>query len=129
MSETPNENANPVTPTRGPDIARSIDLLLICYIAFAVSPFTAGFGAIVGVVIAYMQRPTVAGTWRESHYTWLIRTFFISLLGALVCIVLFFLAFILGPLLLIWMIVRLYKGWVAYSEEKPIPDPENWLFG
>ena len=35
---------------------------------------------IVGVIIAYVSRGDARGTWAESHLTWLIRTFWWSLL-------------------------------------------------
>ena len=39
-----------------------------------------GVAGIVGVIIAYVKRGDAQGTWVASHFTWLIRTFWWSLL-------------------------------------------------
>src|SRR5262249_55995820 len=39
---------------------------------------------IVGVVIDYIKRDDARGTWVESHFTWQIRTFWWSLLWAVI---------------------------------------------
>jgi uncharacterized membrane protein len=39
-----------------------------------------GLTLLVGLVMAYINRGQVAGTWAESHYTYQIRTFWIGLL-------------------------------------------------
>lgn len=131
-SESPNPNPVPTEtrPKSGPELAASLDLLLISYIAYALSFFT-GFSALVGLIIAYVKRPEVVGTWRESHYTWLIRTFWIGLVGAFISSILIFVAIgvLLMGLLAIWLVIRLVKGWMAYSKEQPIADPESYLFG
>lgn len=38
--------------------------------------------AIVGVIINYVKKEEVAGTWLESHFKWQIRTFWFGLLWA-----------------------------------------------
>ncbi len=43
-----------------------------------------GLAAIVGVIIAYVKRGDAQGTWVASHFTWLIRTFWWSLLWDLI---------------------------------------------
>ena len=50
----------------------------IIYILYLVG-FVIGVTAIIGLVIAYINRGK-AGGWIETHYTWLIRTFWIALL-------------------------------------------------
>lgn len=106
------------------------DMGLIIYICYAAAII---FGplAIVGVVIAYLKRGEVAGTWQESHYTWLIRTFWIMLVVGIISFVLAFvvIGILLGIALLVWYIVRIVKGWMAYDKKQPIVDPESWLFG
>jgi len=49
----------------------------VCYALYLLA-FATGITAIIGVVIAYAQRPT-AGPAMQSHYTFLIRTFWITL--------------------------------------------------
>lgn len=122
---------SPADPVRGPDIARNLDMLLVTYVAFLIGLITAGFGAIAGVVIAYIKRPEVLGTWRESHYTWLIRTFWIGMVFMVIgwATVWFFIGFLVFIATSIWFIVRLVKGWMAYSNEEPVRNPEDWFFG
>jgi uncharacterized membrane protein len=82
-----------------------------------------GITWLVGIVLNYVKRDDVAGTWLESHFTWQIRTFWYSLLW-----------FVLGwPLMLafglgivvwvasgIWYIYRIVKGWLRLNEGKPM---------
>jgi len=49
----------------------------VCYALYLLA-FATGITAIIGVIIAYSQRST-AGPAMESHYTFLIRTFWIGL--------------------------------------------------
>jgi uncharacterized membrane protein len=37
--------------------------------------FVLGFTSIVGLILDYVRRDRVTGTWLESHFTWQIRTF------------------------------------------------------
>ena len=107
------------------------DMGLVTYICFAVGFVTGGLGSIVGVVLAYLQRDDAAGTWQESHYTWLIRTFWIGFLGGIISIVLTFviIGIFTSIALLVWFIVRIVKGWMAYDKKQPIANPESWMFG
>ena len=50
---------------------------IICYALYLLAFATGGLTAIVGVIIAYMQRST-AGPVMHSHYTFLIRTFWLA---------------------------------------------------
>jgi uncharacterized membrane protein len=54
----------------------------ICYALYLLA-FATGITAIVGLIIAYVQRST-AGPVMQSHYTFLIRTFWIGLVLAIV---------------------------------------------
>lgn len=128
-------NAEPPAPSdnkgRGPEIARSVDLLLVTYIAYLVGLVTGGVGSLVGIIIAYLKRDDEVGTWRESHYVWLIRTFWIGLLYAAIGFLT--LIILIGKIILfatvVWFIVRLIKGWVAYGKEMPIDNTESWFVG
>jgi uncharacterized membrane protein len=87
-----------------------------------------GITGIIGVIIAYMNRGK-AGGWVETHYTWAIRTFWISLLYSLVSFLLMFA--VVGKFLFlavaIWFIVRCVIGLQKAARDEPIADPENWL--
>lgn len=98
----------------------------LIYILYFVSVLI-GFTSIIGLVMAYLNRGKVGG-FVETHYTWLIRTFWIALLYTLVAIVLAFVAigFILMFAVAIWAIIRLVKGIQAIGRNEPIPDPLTW---
>jgi len=79
-----------------------------------------------GVILAYLKRADVAGSYLESHVTWQIRTFWIWLA---MCVVGFLLLIVLiGGLILgaaqLWLIYRIIKGWLLASDGKPIDRPE-----
>jgi uncharacterized membrane protein len=83
------------------------------------------------VILAYVSRGSVRGTWLESHYDWMIDTFWTELAAAvlggaftLFWFVVFFpigimLAVVLGLALVGWPIYRLVRGWSLLSEGKP----------
>jgi uncharacterized membrane protein len=117
---------NEVVPQSG----GKTDMGMIAYICFAISPLTAGIGAIAGVIIAYMQQDKDRGTWRESHNVWLIRTFWVGLAGSVIGWITSFI--LIGWLVLlalaVWYIVRLVKGWMAYDRQQPLANPESLMF-
>lgn len=83
--------------------------------------------AIVGVIINYIKKEEVAGTWLESHFKWQIRTFWYGLLWATLG-GFFFITFIGIPLAMLiwgvdfcWMIYRVIKGWLNLNDNKPMP--------
>lgn len=53
------------------------------YGLYALSYF-AGVTAIVGIIINYVKKEEVAGTWLESHFRWQIRTFWFGMLWAFI---------------------------------------------
>jgi len=75
------------------------------------------------VIINYVRREEVAGTWLESHFRWQIRTFWFGLLWAVLGAILFVL--IVGWFILaadaIWITYRIVKGWLNLSENRPMP--------
>jgi uncharacterized membrane protein len=95
-----------------------------------IAPFFGVLG-IVSVIIAYVRRGEAAGTWLASHYRWLIRTFWFSLLWAMVGgLVLVTLGLILIGIPIafgiwiaatIWVIYRLVRGYALFKDSKAIP--------
>ena len=87
--------------------------------------FFIGLTWIVAIVVNYVKRDDVRGTWLESHFTWQIRTFWWGLLWAVVGAILFVL--VIGWFVLIadaiWIIYRIVKGWLNLAEGKPVPLP------
>jgi uncharacterized membrane protein len=79
-----------------------------------------GITAIVAIVMNYVKKDDVAGTFLESHFRWQIRTFWFGLLwGILGCITT---VVGVGWLVLaangIWLIYRIVKGWLRLNDNK-----------
>lgn len=99
----------------------------VIYVLYLVS-FVIGVTAVIGIVIAYLNRGK-AGGWIETHYTWLIRTFWIGLLGGFVSVLLMIvgIGFLLALAVAVWVIVRCVVGLQAVSRGEPIRNPESWM--
>ncbi|MGE0448798.1 MAG: DUF4870 family protein [Vicinamibacterales bacterium] len=96
--------------------------------ATVVGAFLTGWPSILAVVLNYLKRPDVRGTWLESHFRWQIRTFWFGLLWVGLC--LGFVVVTLGiglvvawlPLVAItlWFIYRIVRGWIAVNDGRPM---------
>jgi len=99
--------------------------------ASVLGSFLFGWPSIIAVIINYVKRSEVRGTWLESHFTWQIRTFWFALAwAALVALVSIPLAVILvgigtwiaGMFLLgVWAIYRIARGWLRLNDHQPMP--------
>lgn len=96
---------------------------LIVYILYIAS-IVVGLTSIVAIIMNYIKRDEVKGTWLESHFSWQIKTFWytlvIGLIGSLLTVVL-----IGFPILLavgIWYIYRVVKGLIVFLDNKTIAD-------
>ena len=133
MAGLPEERGGepPATSEGGRQIMANRDDRTIGHVAYVLYALNLIFGitAIGGLIVAYIKRGDVAGTILESHFTWLIRTFWISLIGGIIGMVLT-LAFIGWFVLLavtIWYIWRVAKGWLKLNDGEALPDPQAWV--
>jgi uncharacterized membrane protein len=89
-----------------------------------------GISGLVGIVLAYINRGK-AEAWVDTHYTFLIRTFWIGLLYALIACVLMLV--LIGMFLLfavaVWFIARCIIGLQAIGRGEPVRNPQSWLIG
>ena len=86
--------------------------------------------SIVAIIMAYARRPVVQGTFLESHYRWLIWTFWIALASyvllwivtlPLKLVLVGYPLFYLGLAALgLWIIYRLARGWLALRQQRPV---------
>src|ERR671937_1330868 len=53
--------------------------------AMIVTAFITGWPSIIAVILNYLKRSNVRGTWLESHFRWQIRTFWYGLLWVCLC--------------------------------------------
>lgn len=97
------------------------NLTTIIYALYAAS-LVFGVTCLVAIVINYVKRDDVAGTWLESHFRWQIRTFWFSLLWGLIGLATTFIIVGFGILFadLIWYIYRIVKGWIRLNDGKPM---------
>jgi uncharacterized membrane protein len=96
--------------------------------ASVVGAFLIGWPSIIAVILNYVKRSDVRGTWLESHFRWQIRTFWFGALWVALCGL--FVLFTLGlglfvvwiPLgfVALWFIYRVARGWMALSNRKPM---------
>jgi len=90
--------------------------------ALQAASFLLGITFIVALVINYVKRDDVKGTWLESHFTWQIRTFWFSLLWFVVGFSTFFL--VIGYFVMlantVWLVYRIAKGWLNLNDGKPM---------
>lgn len=97
------------------------NLTQVVYILYALSYF-AGITAIIGIIINYVKKEEVAGTWLESHFRWQIRTFWFGLLwaviGAATAAILIGFAILFANFC--WIIYRIVKGWLNLNDNKPM---------
>ena len=95
--------------------------------AFVVTAFLTGWPSIIAVIINYVKRSEVRGTWLDSHFSWQIRTFWFALLWVLVAAVLFVtvigipLAWAIWVITGIWVLYRIIRGWLALTSDKAMP--------
>jgi len=102
-------------------------MALVAY-ALLLANLVTGFTAVVGVVIAYVQRGKGPG-WLDDHFRYQIRTFWIGLIYAVVASVLSLIVIGL-PLLLalaVWLIIRAVKGFKALQERRSPDNLDSWL--
>jgi uncharacterized membrane protein len=93
------------------------------------SSMVLGVTWIVGVVLAYVWKGETHESWETSHYDYLIRTFWIGLIGAIVSVMLMIV--LVGFLLLVavgvLVVVRCVLSLVNAQKRMPMPNPETWL--
>ncbi|WP_231924186.1 DUF4870 family protein [Gallibacterium genomosp. 1] len=87
-----------------------------------IASFLITFLSIVAIVIAYVFRDDVRGTYLESHFNYQIRTFWIGLLYAIICTVLclVMVGYILFIGWAIWLLVRSIKGLRLLNRDQAI---------
>ncbi len=90
--------------------------------ALQAASFLIPFASVAGIIVNYVKREDVAGTWLESHFTWQIRTFWWWLVWLLVGLVLAIIVvgFFVWFADAIWLVYRIAKGWTRLSEGKPM---------
>ena len=96
--------------------------MLVAHVLMAASILTGGFTAIAAVIMAYIKRDELRGTYLESHAKNLIETFWWSLalgvIGGLLTLVFVGVFVLLGGF--IWFVYRCIMAIVRISERRAI---------
>jgi len=116
-----------------------ISTTLIIYLLFGVAAVASlvsagllstpllGLIGLIGLILAYVKRGDAAGTWLQSHYRWVIRTFWFSVLWnvvgwlAVVTLIGIPIAIAIWVATTIWVLYRLIRGYVLFKDSKPVP--------
>jgi uncharacterized membrane protein len=99
--------------------------------ATIIGSFVASVPSILAVILNYVKRGAVRGTWLESHFRWQLRTFWFAVLWIALAVFLVFtligipfaLALVAGAGL--WVLYRVARGWwnLAQRQSMPVPPP------
>jgi uncharacterized membrane protein len=113
------------------------NVLMFAHIIYGIFAFSAisaasfvgllvSFVGFIGVIMAHVFKSDAKGTWLESHYDWLIKTFWVSFAIGLVgwifavTIIGIVIAVPIWAVLFVWTAYRLIRGWMNLFREKAI---------
>ena len=92
--------------------------------ATVIGAFLTGWPSIIAVIMNYVKRSSVRGTWLESHFRWQIRTFWFGLLWFVLSLIVILATLGLGLVtwvpLGLWIIYRVARGWLALNDRRPM---------
>lgn len=102
------------------------NLTQLVYILQGIS-LMVGVTSIAGLILNYLKRDEVKGTYLESHFTWQIKTFWYTLLGVILgwLLAIVLIGFLILGAVTLWYIYRIVKGWLAFNDGKEL---SNALF-
>lgn len=92
--------------------------------------FISGVPSIIAVIMNYARAPAARGTFLESHFRWQLRTFWFAVLWSLIIVAVslpltivlvgFGTLYIGFVVLMIWIIYRVARGWLALRDRRPM---------
>lgn len=96
-----------------------VTTIRIIYILFIASYFTGGLAALVGVIMAYVNR-SGANDFEKEHLNYLIKLFWISFVVVIVALLtwVFLVGMIVALAWFIWSLVKIIKGMTRLGEGK-----------
>ena len=121
----------PEIEIESPHSRPSTTMTQVLYVLHGLSPFTAWALAVVAIIVGIFTRDGIRGTYLESHYSWLARTFWWGLLWIVILtiatfvmvltVILIPLAWLLWTVLFVWYLYRVIRGWLLLNDGKPAP--------
>ena len=119
-----NDTATNVVNTPSSDVKNYV---FIAYVTYAVGLLIL-FTPVVGVIMAYVKRDEAQGSIYASHIDYLIKTFWVSLVGTVLGT--FTTLILIGWLILlvtaIWFIYRVVVGLIKLNDDKPVSN-QGWF--
>lgn len=136
-------NASTLTVEASPSLVRTTHIVYALHaLGLAIGAFGAasvlgsflfGWPSIIAVIINYVKRSEVRGTWLASHFTWQIRTFWFALAWAVIVglvslpltlVLVGFGTWVAGMFVLgVWAIYRIARGWLRLNAHQAMPMP------
>ena len=117
----------PADPAVPPALQDDKTLPLIIYVLMGLGPFN-GLTAVIGVILAYLSK-AAAPEWMQSHYTFQIRTFWLSVLFSIIggLLVVVGIGFVILAAVGVWTVVRCILGLSWLMKGQAYPTPRNWM--
>jgi uncharacterized membrane protein len=97
--------------------------------ATIVGAFVFGWPSIIAVIVNYVTRKQVRGTWLDSHWRWQLRTFWFAALWLLVAglLAITFIGIPAAILVIVitgvWVLYRVIRGWLVLLDRRAMPFP------
>ena len=98
--------------------------------ATLVGQFLFGWPSLIAVILNYVKRSEARGTWVESHFSWQIRTFWLSFAASiaialislpLALVLIGFATWFIGLFVLgVWASYRIIFGWLRLRDGRPV---------
>ena len=101
--------------------------VFIAYVTYALGLLIL-FTPVIGVILAFIKRDEAQGSIYASHIDWLIKTFWVSLIGLLLgrLTILILIGWLILLVTAIWFIYRVVVGLIKLNEDKPI-STQGWF--
>ena len=119
-----NDTATNVVNTPSSDVKNYV---FIAYVTYALGLFI-WFTPVVGVILAFIKRDEAQGSIYASHIDYLIKTFWVSLIGMVLGMLTILI--LIGWLILaatgVWLIYRVVVGLIKLNEDKPV-STQGWF--
>lgn len=101
--------------------------VFIAYVTYAVGLLIL-FTPVIGVILAFIKRDEAQGSIYASHIDYLIKTFWVSLIGLLLgrLTILILIGWLILLVTAIWFIYRVVIGLIKLNEDKPV-STQGWF--
>ena len=121
-----------IPPLAERDLSSEKKTLHLLYALHGLAPFTFWTLAIVAMIIGAAKHGDVRGTYLDTHYDWLSRTFWYGILWAIIAWGVFwilglltlgfgmFVLWVLPAAVFIWYLYRVIYGWLKLNDGKAV---------